>query len=147
MVISDDKTITETKKGLIWSTKTSNEAMNWESALKYCEDYSLAEYSDWRLPKIEALRSIVDYTKWNPAIEENLFDDALVLFYWSSTSNANNPGKACKVFFTTCIDSSQLTSSSYYVRPVRGEQSQFSGHLIIWTPMQAAILITGKNVP
>ena len=43
---------------LIWSDRSSNE-MNWNSAKQYCEDLTEGGYSDWRLPNIDELRTLL----------------------------------------------------------------------------------------
>jgi hypothetical protein len=145
-IINDDKTITDTKTGLIWSIDSSETKMNWENALKYCEIYSIADYSDWRLPEREELRSIVDYSRWGPAIKTNLFD-VMFPFYWSSTSYANNTGVAWGIYFNGGYDYNYDKDTFNSVRAVRGGQYLFCGHLVICSPMQADILITGKTIP
>jgi hypothetical protein len=146
LVINADQTVTDTSTGLIWSVDTSETTMNWGMALKYCENYSLADYSDWRLPEKEELRSIVDYTRYSPTIDTNYFK-TLSAFYWSSTSHASNTGFAWGVDFYDGYGNLYAKDSSYFVRAVRGGQCRSFGHLIIWSPMQAAILITGTTIP
>ena len=146
LVINADQTVTDTSTGLIWSVETSETKMIWEMALKYCETYSLADYSDWRLPEREELRSIVYYTRFYSAIDRNYFETQSE-FYWTSTSHAYNTVNARSVLFIDGSDFHQAKDSSYFVRAVRGGQCRSFGDLIIWSPMQADILITGTSLP
>jgi hypothetical protein len=146
LVINADQTVTDTSTGLIWSVDTSETAMNWEMALTYCENNSLADYSDWRLPEREELRSIVGYSMYNPAINTKYFQ-TMSAFYWSSTSYARYTGSAWGVHFYNGNAHYGAKDSSYFVRAVRGGQCRSFGHLIIWSPMQADILITGTSLP
>jgi hypothetical protein len=146
LVNNNDKTFTDTKTGLIWSISTSESKMNWEDSLKYCVENSLAGFSDWRLPKKEELRSIVDYARYDPATERNIMD-TFSEFYWSSTSHDMWTGHAWGVNFSNGHVYFRAKSESNYVRTVRGGQCLSYGHLFIRSPMQAAILITGKTIP
>lgn len=91
-----DSTITDNATGLMWMQNDSKSAMNWEDALNYAENLEYAGYSDWRLPDVKELQSIVDYTR-SPAIDP-LFNCTQITneagevdypFYWSSTTHAN----------------------------------------------------------
>ena len=48
----------DTSSSLTWSTKAPNK-MNWETAVSYCEDLTEGGYSDWRLPNISELRTLI----------------------------------------------------------------------------------------
>ena len=146
LVIKADKTVTDIKTGLVWSIESSGTKKNWEGALKYCETYSLSGYSDWRLPERDELRSIVDYSRNYPAIDTKFFN-AMSEFYWSSTSNTYYTDVAWGVHFYDGDANLRKKSDSFFVRAVRGGQSRLLGHLYIWSPKQAAILITGKTLP
>ena len=48
---------------LMWMQDDSGYGMEWQDALKYCEDLTDAGHTDWRLPDAKELQSIVDYTR------------------------------------------------------------------------------------
>ena len=52
------KTKKEDRKGLQWSNKSSRE-MNWNDAIDYCKNLNEGGHSDWRLPNIDELRSLI----------------------------------------------------------------------------------------
>ena len=65
-----DGTITDTKTGLIWVknphtdlSEKFKERMAWQSAIDGCKELNFAGHKDWRLPTVEELRELVDYTK------------------------------------------------------------------------------------
>lgn len=96
-----DGTISDLATGLMWQQADDGNARNWESALNYAENLSLAGYSDWRLPNAKELQSLVDYNRSptytnSPAIDPVFYctpiaDPNGVLgqypYYWSSTSH------------------------------------------------------------
>lgn len=97
-----DETITDEATGLMWMQNDNNEALNWEGALSYAENADLAGYSDWRLPNIKELQSIVDYTRSpatsNSAAINPIFNCTEITnedgeldyaYYWSGTTHAN----------------------------------------------------------
>ncbi len=45
----------------------------WEEALAYCEGLTLGDHSDWRLPTIKELNSIVDYGRFAYCDQSHLF--------------------------------------------------------------------------
>lgn len=97
-----DSTITDNATGLMWMQFDSKAGMNWEDALNYAENLEFAGYSDWRLPDIKELQSIVDYTR-SPATTSSAAIDPLFNctqitnevgevdypYYWSSTTHSN----------------------------------------------------------
>jgi hypothetical protein len=55
-------TVTDNLTGLMW-TKNANLAgtKNWSDALTYCNSLDHGGYTDWRLPNIRELHSLIDY--------------------------------------------------------------------------------------
>ncbi|MFC2116264.1 DUF1566 domain-containing protein [Bacteroidota bacterium] len=54
-------TITDNVTGLMWQ-QDMGEKMTWDEALAKAENYSLAGYSDWRVPGIKELYSLILFT-------------------------------------------------------------------------------------
>ncbi|MGQ1785132.1 Lcl C-terminal domain-containing protein [Saccharicrinis sp. GN24d3] len=103
-------TITDKATGLMWSKNDSGKGLNWESALSYAENSELAGYSDWRLPNVKELQSIVDYSfapnaknpkQVGPSIDpmfscseiSNENGDKDYPYYWTGTSARFQKGK------------------------------------------------------
>jgi len=97
-----DETITDKATGLMWMQDDSGEGMPWEDALSYAENYAYAGHTDWRLPDVKELQSIVDYSRspgtTNSAAIDQLFncteitneaDQADYACYWTSTTHSN----------------------------------------------------------
>jgi len=112
-----DGTITDLATGLMWAQDDSGAAwadgLNWEEALAYVEAMNTAGYlgySDWRLPNVKELQSIVDYSRSpdtaNSAAIDPVFNATPIInesgqvdyaYYWSSTTHSNwtdQPGRA-----------------------------------------------------
>ncbi len=111
---------------------TPGEGTDTEDFINALNDEKFGGYSDWRMPTREELRSIADYGRYHPAINDNYFPNAKSSQYWSSSSYAKDPGIAWIVNFHNGLDSDGYAkSNAYYVRAVRGGQSRSFGHLVI----------------
>ena len=95
-----DGTITDLATGLMWTQTDSPKAMNWQQALAWCENLTAAGHSDWRLPNIKELQSIVDYdrapdatdpAKRGPAINPMFHLHNPQAWEWSSTTHLDGP--------------------------------------------------------
>lgn len=97
-----DGTITDQATGLMWMKEDNGEGLLWKDALSLAENYEYAGYTDWRLPDVKELQSIVDYTRspytTTSAAIDPLFSctpfineagEADYPFYWSSTTHGN----------------------------------------------------------
>ncbi|MDA3781370.1 MAG: DUF1566 domain-containing protein [Bacteroidales bacterium] len=100
---NSDGTITDNATALMWMQDDNNEGLIWEDALSYAENYEYAGYSDWRLPNVKELQSIVDYTRSpatsNSAAINPLFNCSQITneggeidypCIWSSTTHASS---------------------------------------------------------
>jgi hypothetical protein len=109
-----DGSVTDNLTGLIWlknanCTETvggvarSSGLLNWPAALTWSNhlasgkcglsDNSVA--GDWRLPNINELRSLADYSRHDPNLPMgHPFSDVQSVWYWSSTTNPEAPSSA-----------------------------------------------------
>ena len=147
LVINGDGTVTDTATGLMWQQSTM-EPRGWESALESCQGSTLGGYGDWRLPNRRELNSIVDYTVYDPAVNEEYFPNTMSSYYWSSTTHAIYTNDAWGVqFYYGGGYGSDYTSFSFYVRAVRSGQNWLLGHLIISAPSQGSMWKGGDIMP
>lgn len=96
--------------------------VTWDNAISYCEGLSLGGFTDWRLPKIKELQSLVDMTRATaPTINITYFPNTQSI-YWSSTSYAPSTTNAWIVEFGYgyTIGSGYKTNLGY-IRCVRGQ--------------------------
>ena len=145
LIINENNTVTDLSTGLMWYQETQINH-SWSEALSICENFFFANYSDWRLPTKEELRSIVSFQHFDPAVNVIAFPDTMSAFYWSSTPDAGSTGRAWGVPFRNGNGFYTAKDSSDYVRAVRGGQSILFGHLIILAPNQASSWETGKTM-
>jgi len=65
-VANGNGTISDQATGLMWPQADSGSSMNWEDALALAQTRNATNYlgySDWRLPNVKELQSIVDYSR------------------------------------------------------------------------------------
>jgi len=86
-------TVTDNFTKLVWQQQDDGQARGGEEAKGYCDASTLGGFSDWRLPTVQELVSLVDHSVWNPAIDDGVFPGTVIpsttgqFLYWSSTSN------------------------------------------------------------
>ncbi len=95
---------------------------NWEAALSAAASANTDDYTDWRLPSIRELGSLVETQCYSPAINETLFPNLPAnnsLPVWSSTPYAGSPLNAWYTGFGTGTDVNADKSSLGYALFVR----------------------------
>jgi len=121
-VDNQDGTITDRATGLMWSQGDSGEGLDWEDALAFVEQKNSAShlgYSDWRLPNVKELQSIVDYSRspdetgsaaidplFNCTPIKNEAGETDYAQYWSGTTHLSDNGggsRASYVCFGRCL--------------------------------------------
>ena len=98
---------------------SDNETYTWEQALEAAASNALNGGSDWRLPNIKELASIVEEACYNPAINLELFPDTPSDVFWSSSPYAYDSDFAWIVYFDDGYDDGYYRNISLYVRLVR----------------------------
>ena len=129
-----DETVTDKFTGLMW-TKDANlpgGSKNWQEALDYVNGMNAGSgtygYTDWRLPNLRELHSLIDYGEHEPALtSEHPFINVKpegITYFWSSTtfgheSFRDQAWRVCLTFGAVNIDPKTTT---WYVWPVRDGQ-------------------------
>ena len=128
-------TVTDSATGLIWQkcsaglgttlgncSTGSISSYTWSSAISYCEGLTLGGRSDWRLPNINELGSIFDFTKSSdPNIDSIAFPNTRSSYYWSSSTYAKYTYNAWYVYFYYGgMSDNTYKYYNYYVRCVTG---------------------------
>ncbi|MCI5189078.1 MAG: DUF1566 domain-containing protein [Candidatus Electrothrix sp. AW5] len=99
LIDNGDGTITDSKTGLMWKqcveglsgsdcTTGSADTFTWQEALQQpgvVNGTGFANYTDWRLPNIRELRSIVEEQCFNPAINATRFPSTPGSYVWSGS--------------------------------------------------------------
>jgi len=126
-VDNGDGTVSDNCTGLMWQKDTADTSGNgsigdedlliWREALMYCENLEFAGHSDWRLPNLRELQSIVNYGRFDPAIDPVF--GALSVWYWSSSSYAHRPDNAWLVDFLDGHDYGQFGKADLSINFIR----------------------------
>ena len=117
--------VTDNLTGLIWIRLPDNDHRTWEEALTYSNNLSLCGYSNWRLPNINELGSMIhngepDTAVWlNTAFTSPSFIGVESFFHWSSTTDRSARGTAMVVDMWDGSIENHPKSESYYAWPVR----------------------------
>ncbi len=133
-----DGTITDNNTGLMWEKKDDSGGLHdkdntyyWsgngiqETIWDWLDDVNAeggtgyAGHNDWRIPNRRELESLVDAGRYNPSIDP-IFGPTVASFYWSSTSNADDPSNAGTVNFGLGFIFPIDKSNLLFVRAVRG---------------------------
>ena len=117
-----DEPITEAEKTAYENTTNNGKAGNWNYAKAYCENLTLGGFSDWRLPNIYELTTLLDNTKSSEPYVIDAIENIASSYYWSSTTYASDSSGAWGVGFKYGNVVWLNKASSYYVRCVRAGQ-------------------------
>ena len=116
--------VTDNLTGLMW-TKDANRfgAQDWQTALNSANGLDLCGFTDWRVPNVNELRSVIDYSNDSPALPDSPpFINVQSNYYWSSSTSARTDS-AWFVGMDFGVVYSNNKNDSDYVWPVRSGQS------------------------
>ncbi len=124
-------TAKDTATGLVWQKVSDGVSRSWSDASAYCDSLTLGGRSDWRLPRVDELSTIVDYDRYGPA-RDPIFKGPPG-YYWSATDFAGSIGGSWIILFRNgYVRNGSNRSTPYDVRCVRGGpfwSSDTSNHL------------------
>ncbi|MEQ1594099.1 MAG: DUF1566 domain-containing protein [Casimicrobium sp.] len=136
--VHGDGTATDTRTGLMWKVCSEGQTWSagsctgaaatksWAGALSDAEAHLFAGQSDWRVPNVKELRSLVEECAKNPSINSTVFPQTPSWFFWSGSPYADSSSHARDVDFDrgdAFISPRSDRSNGQSVRLVRGGQS------------------------
>ena len=97
-----DGTVTDNQTGLMWAKDADSGAqVSWWDAKTYAFNEDAGGHSDWRLPEIWELYTLVDEREGNPSLpDDHPFDGVKNSAYWSNTTIDNTVAFAYFVPFS-----------------------------------------------
>lgn len=130
-------TVTDNKTGLMWKRdyemvdpahpgnwQDRKDTFTWQRALQRAVNDRTAGYADWRLPNVRELRSLVDESRHDPAIDTSIFPPTqFQAWFWSSSPFLDffqNQNMSWAVNFDAGVDIGNPRIYAQYVRLVRG---------------------------
>ena len=152
-IVNNNGTVKDTKTGLMWKRCTEGlsgsdcsmgkaKTYNWNKAVNKFKNISYAGYSDWRLPTVKELNTLVycsngikpEYKKdgyWSkkdcssgntkyqkPTINQQVFPNTSYI-YWSSSPSVDFSYLAWSIYFSYGYDGGDRRSSELFARLVR----------------------------
>ena len=120
-VVSAGSNVYDTLTGLMWTQNANMDGQKSRAnAITYCNGLVWGGYSDWRLPNINELNSLVDLSEFNPVLPNgHPFSDVQADIYWSSSSVASDTSQAWYVDMEVGTAIYSAKSSIEYVWAVR----------------------------
>ena len=114
--------------GMIWEVKTvdnkdsvhtwGNRASLVTAANAENSGSGLCGITNWRVPSVNELFSIINYNNYGPSIDSDYFPNTAGNYFWSEQEAANNAANAWRVIFNDGGSSTRAKSNSYRVRLV-----------------------------
>ena len=133
-VIHGDGTITDTTTSLMWKQCPEGQSsldcstgaaalFRWDQALQTATAVNtsggFAGYSDWRMPSIAELTSIIETQCTSPAINLAVFPNTGNLFFWTNSPDANDDSATWFVEFKFGNTGTAGRDQVYPIRLVR----------------------------
>lgn len=115
-VDNGDGTITDNATALMWTQADSGEGMDWEAALAYAQTQNEANYlgySDWRLPNVKELQSIVDYD-YAPDAQDAAYDGPAIDPMFSVSEITNEAGELDYPYYWTSTSARFESTGDFY---------------------------------
>lgn len=145
-VVSQNGIAKDSATGLIWqdepytqqekeaydnNKKNYGKAGNWEYAKQYCKDLRLGDFSDWRLPNIYELVTLIDNKKQSKPRSVDGLVNIAEYSYWSSTDSTKLPDSKWIAHYVYGNINYNWVKRDSYVRCVRGKELNYDNFIAL----------------
>jgi len=116
-----DGTVKDAQTGLLWQQGSASPGHGWGAAKAYCQDLVLGDgqKSDWRLPTVAELQTLIDFTAPSPVIVSALVPTTVGDSYWTAVPTTTS-GQAWNIAFNHGQFGWASISTVFRVRCVSG---------------------------
>jgi hypothetical protein len=108
----------DSHSGLTWERAVEHDNYSWQDANAFCSHLT-THGGGWRLPSIRELLTVVDVTRFDPAIDTSVFPNTPSELFWSSSPSRSPAGTAWGVNFTRGSSGAASVGTKAHVRCVR----------------------------
>ncbi len=115
---TDAETVLDLATQLRWQRRHLDTPLSWLEALSFCENLNFAGRTDWRLPTLKELQTLVDERRLQPSIDIFAFPDTPAEWFWSATPIASHPDQAWATSYTDGYASIHAGAELHRVRCV-----------------------------
>ena len=132
---NQDGTVTDNLTGLMWVSAPDSIGRTWAGALTYINNLNFAGHTDWRLPNVSELESLLHAGEINTAAWLNLqgFQNVQANWYWSSTTVSD-------------LDFSSYAYITDLWNGTTGGQSKETNNIYAW-PVRDSAVIPAVSLP
>lgn len=124
--LQNQKIIFDNNTRLQWQQSAPTTKYTWEEAKNYCSNLTYAGYSDWRLPDPKDFLTIIDHSRYAPAVDTDYFTNmsstSSSVYYWTSKSYETYDVHLLFNLYYGLIKTNELLDSSLNVICVRGNE-------------------------
>lgn len=123
--LNGDEVVIDLATGLMWPRSTfgaggnSSQQANWTNTINYGLGLIFAGFTDWRIPNINELASLIDYSKNSPAIDDIFTSAVFFTAVWSSTTYYPPSSDAWCIDFSDGLTYGFSKTTSYSLLCVR----------------------------
>ncbi len=116
-----DGTVSDNHTGLMWQ-QDPGDKITWDAAVAGADAFNLAGYTDWRLPTVKELYSVILFSGMDPSGYEGINTSGLVPFIDTLYFDFQygNPADGDRI-----IDSQWATSTKYVGTTMNGNETMF----------------------
>jgi len=124
--IGGDDVVIDRATGLTWVADGLSKGANWNNAMDFANAIAFADwldfagFTDWRLPNIIELTSLIKFDTCAPAIDTNFFSNIALNYYGSSTTRSSPTTDSWVIDFAFGLVSPRTKGGSNKVLCVRG---------------------------